>query len=223
MEWNLLGYSGPTVLVVKTTMDAVIGAFTVAGWKDSKDFYGTAECFLFRLKPTLRVFRPTCTKGNNHFMYLHSESGSFRSSLATSNKMHGSPHGLGFGGTLSHPRLFIPEAFENCTAGALDKTFDAGPLLPPEQLETFDIKCLEVWGVGRPEVIEKGLQDRESRREATASLIKRARIVSDKTAFVKDLESGLVPNSLYDHQKHARGRHDFRVDEQHGGYKIEGH
>ena len=223
MEWNTLGYSGPTVLVIKTTTNAVLGAFTVSQWKESKDYYGTAETFLFQLKPTLNIYRAAFKKGHN-FMYLHSDAGTFHSLLANPDVTLGIPHGLGFGGTLSEPRLFIPESFENCTAGSLDRTFESGPLLPSEDLEKFEIKCLEIWAVGDEKTIEKGLRDRDSHREATANLIEQARVVNDKTAFAKDLESGLVPNSkLFAHQECARGRHDFTVDDKHGGYKIEQH
>jgi hypothetical protein len=38
--------------------------------------------------------------------------------------------GLGFGGSLPRPRLFIPESLEHCTADYLDKTFSPGHLLP---------------------------------------------------------------------------------------------
>jgi hypothetical protein len=217
MEWSVLGYSGPTVLVIKTTADAVLGAFTVSPLKESKGFFGTSESFLFQLVPDLKVYRHTATDHKN-FVYLHTGAGSHLSSLAD----HGIPKGLGFGGTLAMPRLFIPEYFERCTAGSYDMTFQSGDLLPLDAMEKFEIKCLEIWGVGGDDVITKALHDREKYRDLTANTIMRARMVQDKTAFAKDLESGLVPGSkLFSHQKDARGRPEFRVDDKHGGYTVE--
>ena len=131
-------------------------------------------------------------------------------------------HGLGFGGSPEHPRFFIPESFEHCTAGYLDKTFQEGELLPIEALEKFEIKTLEVWGVGGDEVIQKAIEYQVAYRKRHEEIIRRAREVHDKKQFATDLQTGLIPNLLYAHREQARGRHDFVVDEKHGGYKIEG-
>jgi TLD len=213
LEWSLLGYSGPTVLLVKTTAQAVLGAFASAPWKNARDFYGNADCFLFELEPKLVVHRPEGSGSN--FMYLHSD----RDPISVS--CHGHAHGLGFGGDLDKPRLFIPETFERCTADFLDKTFHNGELLPSEALERFEIQVLEVWGVGGDEVIAQALRHRSEHRERSDTAVLRARKVLDKSPFVEDLKSGLIINKVYKHQEQARGRHDFRVDDEHGGYKID--
>jgi hypothetical protein len=214
MEWALLGYSGPTVILVKTTSQAVLGAFASSSWKDSTQFYGDAECFLFELQPNVNIYR-TEGKGEN-FMYLHSKHGQADPAL-----LGGHPFGLGFGGTVENPRFFIPESFDHCSAHYLDSTFHQGELLPLESLEKFEIQMLEVWGVGGDEVITKAVRDRADYRERYDNLILRARMVRDKSAFAEDLQSGLIPNSLFSHLKDSRGRHDFRVDDEHGGYKID--
>lgn len=217
MEWSVLGYSGPTFLLLKTTTNCIIGGFTKEPWKESKSFYGSSESFLFELAPELKVYRPVGKE--DHFMYLHTDF--YRSPLAT--KINSStPRGLGFGGTVAKPRLFIPESFENCTAGFLDKTFQEGNLLPSDNLEKFQIKSIEVWGVGGEESIAKALRDRADHRERTNTVIEQARMVLDKTAFAKDLQSGLIPGSkIFAHDKEVRGRQEFRVDEEHGGYKLD--
>jgi hypothetical protein len=213
MEYSVLGYTGPTILLIRTTCDNVLGAFAEAPWKEHREFFGTPDCFLFQLKPALKVLR---AKGEDHnFMYLHSDY--FQGALA----VDGIPHGLGLGGTISKPRLFIPESFEHCTADYLDKTFESGELLPPEALEKFEIKCLELWGVGGDEEIQKGLRDRAEFRNKTKEMLEKARTVHDKSAFAKDLKSGLLLGKLYDHQEYVRGRQEFAVDDKHGGYKLE--
>jgi len=212
----LLGYSGPTVVLVKTTCQQVLGAFAAEAWKDAKgEFFGNADCFLFELEPTLKVYRSKNEAGGQNFMYMHLNS--------DGPICHGHPHGMGFGGSIEHPRFFIPESLEHCTAGYLDKTYNQGELLPSSELETFELQILEVWGVGGDEVIQKALEDRAAYRERHEEIIRRARVVHDKTQFATDLKSGLIPNVLYGHQEKVRGRHDFVVDDKHGGYKIEGH
>lgn len=211
LEWSLLGYSGPTVVLVKTTSQAVLGAFASATWKNSKEFYGNSACFLFELEPELKVYRSE--GGGENFMYLHSD----RDSVAC----QGHPHGLGFGGSPDKPRLFIPETFEQCSAGVLDKTFHPGELLPSESLEKFEIQCLEVWGVGGDQIISQALHSRAGYRERSDTAVLRARKIVDKKQFVEDFKAGLLPSKLYPHAKEVRGSQEFRVDEEHGGYKID--
>jgi len=149
-------------------------------------------------------------------MYLHS-----RESESDPVLHHGHPFGLGFGGDLDRPRFFIPESFDNCTAAFLDKTFHQGELLPLDALEKFEIQQLEVWGVGGDEIITQALRDRADYRERYTTAIQRARKVHDRAAFAEDFKSGLIPNKAFAHQEAARGRPEFRVDDEHGGYKID--
>jgi TLD len=214
LEWSLMGYNGPTLLVVKTTAQHVLGALASAQWKQSKAFYGNADCFLFDLTPRLGVYRAAGGEGN--FMYLHSEHEDHGSATCS-----GLPHGLGLGGSLDKPRLFIPESFQRCSAGVLDKTFQSGELLPVKTLEKFEIQHLEVWGVGGDETITSALRDRAEYRERCDAAIHRARTVHDKMQFTEDMQSGLIPTTLYEHHKDVRGRQEFSVDDTHGGYKIE--
>jgi hypothetical protein len=219
LEHSLLGYAGPTLLVVKTKGQVTLGAYASQPWKDSKHFYGTAsDCFLFQLDPKVSVFRPT-GKGEN-FMYLHS--GIFRSSLIGLEKQDlPLPHGIGFGGTPDKPRLFIPESFEECSAEFLDKTFESGDLLPLDALEKFEIQFLEVWGVGGDQVVMDALRARSDFREITDTAVFNARVVHDKSQFAKDMKSGLLAAKVFEHDKDVRGRPEFTVDEDHGGYKLE--
>jgi hypothetical protein len=166
-------------------------------WKKSKGFYGDSNAFIFQLHPTLAVFNPTGNETN--FIHLQD--------------------GLGFGGTKDMPRLYIPASMEACNAGVMDKTFREGDLLPSETLEKFDIKSLEVWGVGGEEAIRAGLKAREDQRAITDSTIYQARVIKDKSSLVKDIN--LLDTNLYKHLNEARGRAEFRVDEKHGGYVLD--
>jgi hypothetical protein len=185
LEWAILGYDGPTLLVVKTDQNAVIGAFTQTPWKDSLNYYGSGDCFLFQLHPELKIRWP---KGlHDNFMYMH------YGELTRAVKFNGLPHGIGFGGSqLSKPRFFIPDSFENCSAEFMDTTFGTGDILPESALEKFEINVMEVWGVGTEDLIAKALRKRGEHREQIKETIRRARAVPDKTQFVKDLESGFT-------------------------------
>ena len=215
LEWSLLGYAGPTLLVIKATDDSTLGAFTAVPWKEARGFYGNTDCFIFELEPKIGVHRPMGTE--DHFMYLHSH----YSDTGLLQQCRGRPHGIGFGGSLEQPRLFIPESLEGCHAHFLDKTFESGELLPLESLEKFEIKYLEIWGVGGDDVVTRALRERAEYRERTDTTILKARTVEDKSIFVVDMKSGLIPNKLFAEAEQARGRHDFVVDDEHGGYKVD--
>lgn len=195
----LLGYGGPTLLIIKESQgDGIFGAYTSTAWKESKDFYGNSDCFLFQLQPCLRVILPR-GRGANNFMYCNSES--------RSRGYDGQAHGIGFGGTIEKPRLFIAESFDGCMASASDLTFEAGALLPllntddktvdlPSNRKYFDIACIEVWGVGGDELVRKALGAQNSQREIKAANIRKARKV-DKAAFLDDLRSGLIESKAF--------------------------
>mmetsp|Transcript_20092 Transcript_20092/g.43626 ORF Transcript_20092/g.43626 Transcript_20092/m.43626 type:complete len:486 (-) Transcript_20092:220-1677(-) len=197
LQHSILGYCGPTVVVIETEQGPIIGGFFATTWKKANEFYGDANAFLFQLFPTLDVFNPTGDDTN--FICLQD--------------------GLGFGGTKDMPRLFIPASMEYCNAGVMDKTFRTGELLPEEYLEKFTIKSLEVWGCGGEGAIKNGLQAREEKRALTDAAIYNARKIKDKSALVEDIN--LIDTSLYKHKEEARGRAEFKVDEKHGGYALE--
>jgi len=197
LQYSILGYNGPTLVVIETDQDHIIGGFFNTKWKKSHDYYGEANGFLFQLFPTLTLFNPTGEDKN--FIHLQD--------------------GIGFGGTKNMPRLFIPASMEECNAGVMDKTFQSGNLLPVNCLEKFNIKSIEVWGTGGEEAITKGLASRAKQREITDSVIYQARVLKDKTPLVGDIN--LIDTNLYKHREEARGRSDFSVDEEHGGYRLE--
>ena len=211
MEWSVLGYEGPTTLLIKANDGVILGAFASAPFKEVPHFFGDGETFLFSLDPVANVFHSV--GGETNFIYCN----------ASWAKGHdGLPHGLGFGGTLNQPRLFISEAFDTCHAGFLDNTFQKGNLLPgDDSLERFDIKSMEIWGVGGEATIAHALEKRDEHRQETDSVIYKARKVTDKSGFLPDLKSGLIDTNLYKHREQARGRAEFVADSKHGGYTLE--
>ena len=216
LQWCIEKYDGPTLLVTKTESGAVVGAFTTTTWKDSVNYHGSSDCFLVQLYPDFQMCWPSGKEEN--FMYMHS--GEMKSPV--SPPLDGLPHGIGFGGSLlTKPRLFIPDSLEHCSVDYMDKSYEIGDLLPAECLDNFEIGVLEVWGVDSLQGIEHALKKQEEYRAQTKEAIIRARAVKDKSQFVKDLRSGLIPNDLFKDGEDVRGRQDFRVDENYGGYKVD--
>mmetsp|Transcript_30861 Transcript_30861/g.64742 ORF Transcript_30861/g.64742 Transcript_30861/m.64742 type:complete len:644 (-) Transcript_30861:1119-3050(-) len=204
----LLGYGGPTLLIIQSGR-STFGAFTASPWKESKDFYGNHDCFLYKLLPeTTAVYRPTggTTKANSRFMYCNS--------FARSRGYDQQAHGIGFGGSTDRPRLFLSESFDDCRAGSDDLTFEKGPLLAGRQNgggfsaaadAMFEIDNLEVWGVGGTEVVRESLEARSRSRDIRQANINKARKV-DKAAFLDDLRSGIIENKAFAHREQIQGR-----------------
>jgi len=164
----LLGYGGPTLLILRSSKGDVFGAFTASSWKESKEFYGTSDCFLFQLLPRVAIYRPSGSGTN--FMYCNS--------FARSRGYDKQAHGIGFGGTVDGPRLFIAEAWDTCAASNRDLTFENGQLLGSAvntSNKQFDLEALEVWGVGGEEVIAAALGDRNMARAVKDAAIQKAR------------------------------------------------
>lgn len=174
----------------------MFGAFTASSWKESKDFYGNSDCFLFQLMPTMAVYRPTGT--NSNFMYCNS--------FARSRGYDKQAHGIGFGGTVNEPRLFIAESWDSCIASARDLTFENGALLTSKS-NRFTLEAMEVWGVGGEEVVATALGHRAKARDVKDAAIRKARKV-DKAAFLDDFRSGLISSKAFAHRQQARGRAD---------------
>ena len=45
---HVLGFGGPTVILLRDCEGHVFGFYTSGRWKESNSFYGSSECFLFR-------------------------------------------------------------------------------------------------------------------------------------------------------------------------------
>ena len=171
---------------MRDTTGAVFGFFTSDMWKESNSFFGSSECFLFRLRPSFVEIRPKTAGGPGaggggakHYMYLNLKGFSL-------------PHGLGVGGSIDGGfRLWIPESLEGCVAGSRDGTFEWGPLAgggggmarEGGREGEFEMEGLEVWGVGGEERIGAAVSAQGQARELQAENIARARKV-DKSKFL---------------------------------------
>ena len=133
-------------------------------------------------------------------------------------------HGIGFGGTVHEPRLFISESFDNCQAASADLTFERGNLLARNSNNSnniiktsdgkmFDIDSLEVWGVGGTEVVEEALGARARLRDIRQAAINKARKV-DKAAFLEDFQSGLIDSKAFAHRGQIQGRDGACIGEE---------
>ena len=216
----LLGYDGPTLMVIRTG-SATLGAFTASKWKECRDFYGTAETFLWTLSPQIRVYRPTLRE--SHYQYCNSS--------ARSKGFDQQAHGLGFGGNSQRPRLFLSETLDDCHADRQDLTFDNGALLLGSSSTdpngsssgvpggggdaastSFSPDTLQVWAVGGEEVVQAALEARGHHRDTVEQGIRRARKV-DKAQFLDDLRSGAIDSKAFAYRQQIDGRADQDVKE----------
>lgn len=230
---SILGYSGPTLLIIKSTSGSTFGAFTSSKWIESSSFYGTTACFLYQLEPVIHVYRPRMTVVDNsyginnaNYMYCNPE--------ARSKGYDGLAHGIGFGGDTQKPRLFISETLDDCIAQSDDLTFERGDLFTPvspdhasntatanntkntkRHRNVFEIEQMEVWGVGGDTAVQDALQKREDHRQIMDANIQKARKV-DKAQFLDDFKSGLIESKAFQHREQIRGRDDAQIDEEHG-------
>lgn len=134
-------------------------------------------------------------------------------SFARSRGYDKQKHGIGFGGTVQEPRLFISESFDDCLAGSADLTFERGHLLSNHDDKSFEIDSLEVWGVGGTDVVMEALGARARQRDIRQAAINKARKV-DKAAFLEDFQSGLIDSKAFAHRAQIQGRDGACVGEE---------
>ncbi|CCI48958.1 unnamed protein product [Albugo candida] len=162
--FHLLGYSGPTLIVIQDVEGAIFGAFCDTEWKESNRFYGGNGCFLFRFRPDFHIYRAATLHQSGNHMYLNTKGFSL-------------PRGLGVGGDLTEFRMFLSEDFdENCYTTTRCLSYEPGPL---SSRKRFSIALLEIWGCGG----EKSMLKQKAHRQDTADMIAHARKV-DKAQFV---------------------------------------
>jgi len=63
---SLGDYDGPTLLLVRDTENYVFGCYCNQPWRRGALYFGGGDCFLFRLWPSLRVYR--ATGANEYYM-----------------------------------------------------------------------------------------------------------------------------------------------------------
>ena len=171
------GYGGPTLTIIQDESGAVFGGYADVGWKASNGFFGSQNCFLFRLAPDFEIFRSRIPSDGNFMvsaflgtLEIPLDGGYLPPPpLSTPNtRTHpvqyfneagfSLPHGIGFGGSLTDSfRLFIPESLESCTARGRCLTYEPGRLTGMSPTTPggadFQLASLEVWGCGDAECL----------------------------------------------------------------------
>jgi len=212
---SLIGFVGPTVILLQTVHGECFGYYTELPWKTSPKWYGNeTEAFLFSLKPRWNVYFPT-GGSFKHMQYLH---------LPLSSRSQSSLAGLCVGGVAEDaPRLYITKSLENCVACCIDTVFESGPLLKDESNSFFDVDMLEVWAVNTTaENYQRSLESGQLQLEIKEETRKQMSRV-DKKQFVEDFASGAFLNDLYNHREQARGRAEFvAADDERLGYYVDG-
>lgn len=211
---GLIGYGGPTLIIIRSKEIkgkhgcGMFGAFTYSPWeRESGEFYGNSDSFLFRLGPEpMGVYRPKGSGGNNesNFMFFNPE--------ARSKGYDQLAWGIGFGGTAKEPRLYIDEILDGSTAKDKDLTFENGPLLSNKDESNsycgFELEAIEAFGVGSSQIIEDALNARDDHRKEAQKRIRNA-MKGAKAAFLEDMQSGLVGTKVFKHRDEMRGRDGF--------------
>ena len=201
-----------------TGISTTFGAYTAAKWeKSKKDFFGSADCFLFQLQPTLRVLRslPKMGTRGGHYMYFHSNTNVSSHNLSKKDQL---AEGFGFGGTIRSPRLFVDRALDECKVSSHDTSFEQGHLaFPPlndpmsfsdkNSSSTLHIDSLEIYAVGDENTVHRGYEALCQYHDIVDANLRNARTV-DKTAFVNDLRNGMIESKAFAH----RGQVDKRAN-----------
>jgi len=204
LENSILGYEGSTILIIQAqaTSDdgdtnkeiVTFGAYTSSKWERNKrDHFGSSDCFLFQLYPTLQVLQslPKVGSKGGRYMYFHSNTNVQTNNPSRNDDM---AVGLGFGGTVRQPRLFVDCNLEYCTISNQCTSFEEGYLgLPPSIADPFvaspsssstlNIISLEVYAVGDEDTINRGFRAQRQHRDIADSTLRNARTV-DRAAFV---------------------------------------
>ena len=114
-----------SILIVETTKGGIFGGFTSVPWKITTKYYGTGECFLFKVDNDGKVINYSWTLQNEFFMY----------STSDQIAMGGGADGFGF----IIDKDFITGSTQPCL------TFN-NPSLTDEEGTSFKILNAECWG-----------------------------------------------------------------------------
>jgi hypothetical protein len=200
-ETSLVGYRGPTVVLIYTTDGDVFGYYSQMPWIPSKQWYAEEDknAFLFTLQPRWQVFELQDNEQKKYHQFLRRPP-----STVWTKTNNGELYGWAVGGVAADsPRLHITGSLERCMAGSYDSTFEQGPLLANDEL-FFAVDELQVFAVGvSQQEFVKGskvgqdvLSMRESARHRAAQV--------DKKQFVDDLTSGVHMSRMFAHREQMR-------------------
>lgn len=149
-------------------------------------------------------------------MYFHTNT---NANMGNPSKKDDMAHGLGFGGTVRNPRLFVDVNLEECRVSSQDTSFEEGHLgFPPSNdpfstsfsgsassSSTLHIDSLEVYAVGDEDTLKRGFEAQFHHRDIADATLRNARTV-DKAAFLGDLRNGVVETKAFAHRGQVDGR-----------------
>ncbi|KAM3129052.1 hypothetical protein pb186bvf_018830 [Paramecium bursaria] len=190
LVWNILGYGGPTLLVVLLDKGSIVfGAYNPANWSDGLKFQGDSGCFLFSLSPGFKQFMSNGTQQN--YCYLNTK------------QIDKSKYkvGMGFGGNNDHTsfRIWIDDEIETKSkVSSEDDTYQPGYLAGDIEGK-INILKLEVWGLGGQQALEQQNQFRKERMEE----LERMRKV-DKKAFFSGFDQAMFLEKTFAHKSQVR-------------------
>ena len=232
---SLLTFAGPTLVLIRTTRNDVLGFYTELKWRKGPQWYTAAatdnnndseepnlapgSSCLFRLKPQWSVHNLQQKPAVDPNLpapppWARKKKNVFHQYLHTPVSYHshkGTIEGLAMGGIAADtPRLHLTTSLEQCKAGVMDSTFGEGPLLADcrDDEQFFDVDSLEVWAIRSfdfAECLQAG-QLHASIREST----RRHMAQVDRLQFVEDFASGVYLNRSYQHRDWSRGRADYK-------------
>jgi TLD len=151
----------------------------------------------------MAVYRPTGSASN--YMYCNPS--------ARSRGYDQQVHGIGFGGTIDQPRLFLSELLDDaCYASNRDLTFENGKLESSSADSSFFVDSVEVWGVGGNEAVTAALATRTVKRAIKDEAIQKARKV-DRAQFLDDFRAGTFDSKAFAHRQQVDGRGNEDMEE----------
>jgi len=198
---SLIGYEGPTMIVIKDTCGNVFGAFTTTTWKEDTRFYGDSNSTLFAIWPRFLALpaRVSSAEDAQHFQYLNVKSRT-------------KEHGIGFGGRDGALRLWLDSNFEACVARSIDYTYEKGALRVKTgksteddfeiNKEEFSVYRLEAWGFGG----KSALDAQKQKQKETAELIQGRRQVDKKQFANSAFDREFLLGKTFQAQKNAQDR-----------------
>ncbi|KAG0040164.1 hypothetical protein BGZ82_004823 [Podila clonocystis] len=170
-------YQGPTLVIMKDEDGYIFGAYADQDWEQGPKFYGTDRSFLFTIRPTFRIYRPT--RVNSNFQYLDSGTKTL-------------PNGMGFGGQLRYFGLWLASDFQSGQSAAepFCSTFQS-PRLSKQQ--NFKLEEMEVWQV-HPSTIERDDTPKHSAMDAHPDAVALLEMANRKM-YSKDVRA---PENVFD-------------------------
>ena len=206
LQKSLIGYQGPTTIIIQTTRGEVFGYFTECPWKMSpkwfgapgssvSHFYDNADSFLFTLVPNIQLYSATgCGKW---YQYLH---------IPASHQPQ-QMKGLCIGGIASNcPRVHLTTDFNHCKATSIDSTYDNGPLLQ-EGHHFFNASVIDVYATSVMDVDYRRNQILGQLQTDMAESHRIHMATVDKTQFL-DVALGNSRRKGLEHWDSIEGRQD---------------